>query len=139
MLKAFKLLLAVAFTGQTLLAPFWVMCHAPGPDGHDRLELAWATCCQDDGGHPGSSCNDALGGVPCASKPGGCNTCQDEKVNPSPIKVPSDAQPRVLAPVPSHLPTLAFLTDASPTARPVAPPDPAGDPPLFLAHCSFLV
>ena len=137
--KVFKCLLALVFTTYSLLSPFWILCHKPGPHGHDRLELAWAPCCQDDSDHAEPSCNSAHGKFPCASQPEGCDQCHDERIHASPVRVPSDAQPLFLAP---PVPVLsAFLSPPHvfPLDGPASSPDPSGDPPLFLAHCSFLI
>lgn len=128
-------LLAFAFTIHLLMAPFWVRCHSFGPNGHDRLELVFATCCAD--------CHDReAAGEPrdctCSIDPNSCKTCRDEKVQQPNFKLPSQ-DVHVLT-LPAILPQEVFLA-ASPILSEgfATPPDHTGDPPLFLAHCNFRI
>ena len=111
-----RLLAVLLFLAHGLLAPFWIMCHAPGPGGHDRLEFAWDDCCSGDS--PASRT---------------CKNCHDEKVD----------APETLKPHEAGVPAPAALTLVLPRSPVILPlgnavprrgllPDHPGDPPRFL-------
>ena len=112
-------------------APFFVWCHEA--DGRVALELAASPCC--------APCSHALSADSPARETmfptDPCCDCIDVPVSGGmllhPVKTPiSCCDPVIRMPV---LPSPA----GNPCARPAAPWEPGSDPPLFLAHCVFLI
>lgn len=135
MRRPFALLVALVFTVQALTGSLWVICQAPGPDGHERMEFALAGCCLSHDAHHTEK--EGADSAPCMKDPNCCGPCVDVQVQQPPSTAPSHHDLVLPCAVPSPLPVLdlAFIAPL----ESVSPPDHPGDPPLFLTHCNFRI
>jgi hypothetical protein len=136
MFRAFQILVSLAFLGHSLTAPFRVLCHAPGPDGHERVEFVGATCCGNHDDQP--ACATTPGKPSCAADPACCGSCTDLPLDPLSVVLPSQdagaSLSRIALPVQGIRPPAVEVV-----VRDRQPPDHPRDPPLFLTHCNFRI
>lgn len=120
----FSVLAALALAAHGILSPFRILCRAPGPDGHERIEFAFAGCCA---GHEACA-EDASCCGPCVDQP----VQQDQAVRALPHPAIADCTPAI-----ASIGFLPPVADPPPGDR--ALPDHPGDPPLFLTLRNFRI
>ena len=86
------ILCLAALAAQALTSPFLILCRAPGPGGHERIEFAFASCCED--GCAGSRMPEGL-------SPSGCVHCTDERLAPPAFTQADEGAPVALPCLPS--------------------------------------
>ena len=135
MLKTLRLLFALAFIVHGLTAQSRVLCYAPGPDGHTRVEFAFMDCCK---GHAAHDTAAPSSDSSCAVDPDCCGDCHDEKlIEPGAVRPSSNP---VVLPVVCLVPSSFCIQDVvAPFSAGPSASDHPGDPPLFLTHCNFRI